>query len=289
MNNEEIKNSIKKIDEKIGSEPIELDKKKKGLAMIKKIENNLDGIIDKLESNKIVHVDTKKELNIIKDKISDVKAIDEKKYFEKIVNELTEIYKLIEFLIKKDDKKELVDIVRVIQGIKIPNQSVNTENIIKAIKKGAKESKSENYNIVLDKILDNIVEIKKESKAIKEVKVKNFSEQLKEVKVSNFPKSDYSLIVKVVESLSEKIKKVGNFFVRNKKPKEAISVRLVNKDGDYFYDAMYFGSNGFRIVGIYDSEDLRINPATKEKQDDIREVLDNIKAKTDNLTSDPAT
>lgn len=79
----------------------------------------------------------------------------------------------------------------------------------------------------------------------------------KEIKVNNLPKSETNLVVGAIRALGERLKAVGQVFITNKNPEEAIPVRLVDKSAKKFYDAImqYLGGPGISTTAIEEKLD----------------------------------
>jgi len=109
----------------------------------------------------------------------------------------------------------------------------------------------------IDELCNKVDELIKKEGETKEIIVKNQIEIPKveipkfpeKIEVKNFPKSDSPIIVEAIKNLVSRLKAAISAFVSNKETTEAIPVRLVDKDGKYFYTAQ-FNTNLGGGVGI---------------------------------------
>lgn len=141
--------------------------------------------------------------------------------------------------------------------------------------------------------VSNISDLSKYFKEKKIVIPKSFDiKNLKDIPKVDFPENLKKLSFKKTEETLAKIEKgivssnrakTSDVFVKNKEPKDAIPVKMVDKKGRDFIES--FGSSVVAFpqeIGITDKSKGRINPATSENQNSIE-------AKIDTLSSNVAT
>lgn len=154
---------------------------------------------------------------------------------------------------------------------------------------------------ILSSLNTNIAKAVKHLLSIKEgqtneVVVKNMPEPQKEVSVTNFPEQKESIkidgdislkkpkwftldgIEKSIKTLSDRLEKT--FFKvdldKYKKGTEAISVRLVDKEGKPYVAKGSGAYPSFGSVNVRNSSGVEVNPATAEGQNSIVQAIENI-------------
>jgi len=64
------------------------------------------------------------------------------------------------------------------------------------------------------------------------------------IEIKNFPKSEVPLLISIVKDLGLRLKAAFTALITNKDPREAIPVRLVDKTGKEFYNALFTVNGG---------------------------------------------
>ena len=228
---------------------MEKDKKE----ALKKKKEEIDAMLGEKEYGKLKdleHILT----NILED-IKSKKPIDNKEEFleiRKAIENLSKIFST-DVLVKKFDvffeefsktpKKEYTDDIKklyeLLKSIKIENYKEELSKIERTIKEVFGENKPKDYSSSIENLKGAIEKLLPEIRKIGSIR---------EVSVSNFPEQEKGF--KILQKIFGVIKAVLNVFITNKKEEQAISVRLVDKDGKHFYNAqmnVQYGGTGNNI------------------------------------------
>ena len=245
-----------------------------------------------------------KTLRLLKETVKLLKENNNKNSLELIRKELNNILDEIDFKDYTDEFIVVGNLLKEIKDEKTPTDVLENlvNKFIKIVSEQEFPTEIKVNNFPKQKEFPKSISIDNFPEQKDKIEVTNFpkdKEYPKEIKISNFPKEKKRIKVYIDKSIS--IKKptwykpftidkffvdIGNLFIKisdrvfkidaskHKKAKEAIAVKLVDKDGK-FIDKLIppihvsnpGGSGGTVSKGVFDSNDNRINPATKELQE----------------------
>jgi len=301
MGNDDIKKDLDKLSDVVGNKDSDL-KEKKSLVLLNNILSQLS------ESKDIDSKNAKKVIDFLNSLDKKQLNKDDFEFFSKIFLKLDELNILVGESFK-NIKKENQD--AVIAEIK---------NLVNAIdeKKYPEEIKISNQKEFPEKIsvdnfpkqresvkVENLDEISREVKVMNSLKIDNFPEPLpypSEIDVNRIKEPVTISKPKWYEKFNTDafLDKLSNIYVnlldilakniydvnidKYKKEKEALAVKIVDKDGKFIKDLFPHvnvspGGGGPDTVGLKNGSNVRINPATEDKQNDtitaIEEVTSN--------------
>lgn len=301
-----IKKDIAKLDKILGGKSNKEVKTKKSLRLLEEIAKSLQE--DKTPETIEAVASVQKEVELLNERITQVFGEDSiLTAFKDIVDAVAESAeaneKALEQLNTKDIVTALENLQKSVESQEFPTE-VKVSNLPDPVTEVTIKNPQKEVKVTdLDKLQKAIEAIKIPDT----VKVENMPEPVTEVTIKNQvtevglkkPKWWKQIgITDLREVLSDFAKKLtgATFKVdasKHKDPKEAISVKVVDDKGNIITQfggsSVFYGGGGSSsptIIGLKDSADAQIDPATKQKQDEMITAINGISGVSTFKTND---